>query len=61
MEGKDDSYDGYRKECLVYDAFYYFKKDQYAASLDACNKVLAIEPNNSLCKQIKAAIGQLRK
>ena len=61
MEGKDESYNKERKECLVYFAFYFFKKDNYSEALDACNKVLTIDPANNLAKQIKGAISQLKK
>lgn len=61
LEGKDDSYDSYREECYVYDAFYNFKHDKYAAALESANKVLAIDPDHKLAKQIKNAAMQLKK
>ena len=61
LTGKDESYNHERKECLVYTAFYYFKKDDYTQAADYCDKVLAIDPDHSLAKNIKAAIAQLKK
>jgi tetratricopeptide (TPR) repeat protein len=61
LANKDESYNQERKECLVYTAFYFFKKDDYTQAADYCDKVLAIDPNHSLAKNIKSAIGQLKK
>lgn len=41
-----------RKECLRYAAFYYMKKDQNAEAKEYCNRLLAIDPDDSLAKQI---------
>ena len=41
--------------------FYYFKKDDYDAAKDYCEKVLAIDPNHGLAKNILNAIAQLKK
>ena len=61
LANKDESYNTERKECLVYSAFYYFKKDDYASAKDYCEKVLAIDPNHGLAKNILNAIAQLKK
>ena len=61
LASKDESYNTERKECLVYSAFYYFKKDDYDAAKDYCEKVLAIDPNHGLAKNILNAIAQLKK
>lgn len=61
LAGKDESYNTERKECLVYSAFYYFKKDDYDSAKDYCEKVLAIDPNHGLAKNILNAIAQLKK
>ena len=61
LANKDESYNTERKECLVYTAFYYFKKDDYTNAEDYCNKVLAIDPEHGLAKIIINAIGQLKK
>ena len=61
LANKDESYNTERKECLVYTAFYYFKKDDYTNAEDYCNKVLALDPEHGLAKSIINAIGQLKK
>ena len=40
---------------------YYFKKDDYDSAKDYCEKVLAIDPNHGLAKNILNAIAQLKK
>ena len=61
MEGKDESYNNERKECLVYTAFYYFQKDDHEKATEYSDKVLAIDPNNTLAQNIKNAIAQMKK
>ena len=61
LEGKSADYDGIRIECLRYMMFYYLKKDDYDNCAVYVNKVLALDANDSLAKQIKAALSQLKK
>ena len=61
LEGKDNSYDSKRVECLRYMTFYYFKTDDYDNSLAYAEKVLAISPNDGLATQIKNVLSQLKK
>ena len=61
LEGKDADYDGIRVECLRYMTFYYLKIDDYEKCGEYAEKVLAIDENDSLAKQIQAALSQLKK
>ena len=61
LEGKSADYDGIRIECLRYMMFYYLKKDDYDNCAVYVNKVLALDADDSLAKQIKAALSQLKK
>lgn len=46
------------KECLRYAAFYYMKKDMNAEAREYCNKILAVDPDDSLAKQILKVVGE---
>ncbi|HCE47852.1 MAG TPA: hypothetical protein DEQ84_04215, partial [Prevotellaceae bacterium] len=61
LEGKDESYNSKRVECLRYMTFYYFKKDDYTNSLAYAEKVLALSPNDGLASQIKNVLSKLKK
>ena len=61
LEGKDETYNSKRVECLRYMTFYYFKKDDYTNSLDYAEKVLALSPNDGLASQIKNVLSKLKK
>ena len=61
LESKDESYNSRRVECLRYMTFYYFKKDDYTNCLTYADKALAINPDDALIKQIKAALAQMKK
>lgn len=56
LEGKDNPTS--TKECLRYSAFYYMKKDQNAEARDYCNKLLALDPDDSLAKQILRVVSE---
>ena len=61
LEGKDDSYDSYRETCLEYETFYAFKNDDYGSALEFSKKVLALNPSNSLAKQIFNVLQKVKK
>jgi len=61
LEGKSEDYDGIRVECLRYMTFYYLKIDDYEKCGEYADKVLAIDENDSLAKQIKGVLAQLTK
>ncbi|MDD4760875.1 MAG: tetratricopeptide repeat protein [Bacteroidaceae bacterium] len=61
LESKDASYNSRRVECLRYMTFYYFKKDDMSNCVAYADKVLALSPDDSLAKQIKVAVSQLKK
>lgn len=50
LDGKDNATS--MKECLKYLAFYYMKKDDNEKAKEYSNKVLAIDPNDAMAKQI---------
>lgn len=61
LEGKSADYNDIRVECLRYLAFYAFKKDDYTNCRQYVNQVLALNPDDGLCKQIDSVLKQLKK
>lgn len=57
LEGKE-GYETAQTECLRYAAFYYMKKDMNAEAKSYCEKILAIDAEDTLAKQILQIISQ---